>query len=225
MHLHATAGAPSTLIALAALLAEWPLFVALALTAWQLWRRRDGVGAVRLMIAFGIAIVIEALIGAFSSHPRPFAAGFGPAWMSHAVNNSMPSTHVTLTWIMAIALALRKQRVMSIVLFALGGVLAWARIYVGIHWPADMVGAAVSACLSVALAYAIARAGLSMLYRYRRGARHRFPPASPEAGRRTPIQPPDSPPVASMFREWLNRAVCSRRTQATFARSWPQTPI
>lgn len=188
MHLHATAQSPSALITLAALLAEWPLYAALGLTAWQLWRRRDGVAAMRLIIAFGTAIVIEALISTFAYHPRPFAAGFGPAWMSHAANNSMPSTHVTLTWIMAITLAIRKQRWISLALFALGCLLAWARIYVGIHWPADMVGAAVSACLSVALACAIERV-LFVLYRYRRGARRGFTCASSEVGRQPSIPP------------------------------------
>lgn len=142
----------------------------------------------RLILAFGTAIVIEALISTVAYHPRPFAAGFGPAWMSHAANNSMPSTHVTLTWIMAITLAIRKQRWISLALFALGGVLAWARIYVGIHWPTDMVGAAVSACLSVALAYAIERV-LFVLYRYRRGARRGFTRASSEVGRQPSIPP------------------------------------
>lgn len=186
-HIHATSGSPPALIALAAALAEWPLWVALALTVWQLWRQRDGLASVRLIVAFGIALAIEAVIGTFAFHPRPFAAGFGPAWVAHAANNSMPSTHVTLTLIMAIALALRKHG-MSAVVFVLGGVLAWARIYVGIHWPADMLGAAVSAGMSVGLAHVIERA-LSMLFRCSRGAYRRRPRASPEAGRCPSIPP------------------------------------
>lgn len=186
VHIRSTAGSPPALIAPAALLAEWPLYVALALTAWQLRRRRDGVGAVRLIIAFGTAIVIEALFSTFAFHPRPFVAGFGPAWVSHAANNSMPSTHVTLTWIMAITLALRKQRVTGMVLCALGVVLAWAQIYVGIHWPVDMVGAAASACFSVALAYAIERA-LSRWYRYWRDTHRGFSRLLPQAVRPPPI--------------------------------------
>lgn len=148
---HATASSPSVLIAAAAMLAEWPLFVAAGLTGWLLLRQRDRLGAVRVVAAGGVAILIEALVSALASHPRPFAAGFGPAWVGHAANNSMPSTHVTFALIMAIALAMRRLRWASAAVMVLAAMLAWARVYVGIHWPADMVGAAVSAIVSVAV--------------------------------------------------------------------------
>ena len=66
----------------------------------------------------------------------------------------MPSTHVTLTLVMAITLAMRKQRWASAVVVVLAVTFAWDRVYVGIHWPADMVGAALSALISVAVIYA-----------------------------------------------------------------------
>lgn len=149
--MHATASSPPALIAVAAVLAEWPLFVAAGLTGWQLLRRRDRLGMVRGIAAGGVAILIEALVSALAYHPRPFAAGFGPAWVVHSANNSMPSTHVTLALVMAIVLAMRRQRWTSAVVVGLAVMLAWARVYVGIHWPADMVGAALSAVVSVAL--------------------------------------------------------------------------
>ena len=139
--MHATAASPTALIAVAVVLAEWPLFVAVGLTGWQLLRRRDRIGVIRAIAACVVAILIEALVSAFAFNPRPFAAGFGPAWVMHEANNSMPSTHVTLTLVMAITLAMRKQRWASAVVVVLAVVLAWARVYVGIHWPADMVGA------------------------------------------------------------------------------------
>ena len=169
LRLHATATSPHWLITAAAWLSEAPLFVALGLTAWRLVHRRDTEGAIRTMVAFGIALATEALVSALAFHPRPFAAGLGPAWVEHAANNSMPSTHVTLVWIMALTLALRCQRRVSLVLFLLGITLAWARIYVGIHWPADMVGAAFSAGISVLLAAVLLRLTRSLLGR-RRGA-------------------------------------------------------
>lgn len=150
-HLHATSSSPRLLIVVAAVLAEWPLFVAAGLTGWLLLRQRDRRGIVRLIAAGGVALLIEALVSMFAFHPRPFAAGFGPAWVAHAANNSMPSTHVTLTLLMAIVLAMRRHLRASAVAAALAVALAWARIYVGIHWPADMVGAALSATVSVAV--------------------------------------------------------------------------
>jgi len=52
-HIHATATSSRQLITLAAWLAELPLFVALALTAWTIVRKRDGSTATRLVLASG----------------------------------------------------------------------------------------------------------------------------------------------------------------------------
>lgn len=150
-HLHATSSSPPRLIAVAAVLAEWPLVAAGCLTGWLMLQARDRLGVVRLIAAGAVALLIEALVSRFAFHPRPFAVGFGPAWIAHAANNSMPSTHVTLALIMAIVLAMRRHPRASVVVLALALALAWARIYVGIHWPADMVGAALSAIVSVAV--------------------------------------------------------------------------
>lgn len=167
LHLHATTDSPHWLIMLAAWLAEAPLLAALGLAAWQLFRRRDGRAAIQMAIAFAMALLIEAVISAVAFHPRPFAAGFGPAWVRHAANNSMPSTHVTLACIMALAFILRRQLRVGVVLLGLGAMLAWARIYVGIHWPADMVGAVISAGFSVAIAAGLVRLGMRFLSRHR----------------------------------------------------------
>lgn len=179
LRLHATAASPHWLITLAAWLTEAPLFVALGLTALQLLRRRDLGGGIRVALAFAIALLAETLVSALAFHPRPFAAGLGPAWVEHAANNSMPSTHVALTLIMALVLILRRQRGSGLVLLGLGVVLAWARIYVGIHWPADMIGAAISACVSVMIAEGFARLGERFLPNHRQK-----PAASPKVVKR-----------------------------------------
>jgi undecaprenyl-diphosphatase len=166
-HLHATSSSPRLLIAVAAILAEWPLVVAAGLTGWLLLRQRDRRGIVRWIAASGVAFLIEALVSMFAFHPRPFAAGFGPAWVAHAANNSMPSTHVTLALVMAIVLATRRHHLASAVVTAVAVVLAWARIYVGIHWPADMLGAILSAIVSVELVCSL-EYGLNTCMRPRR---------------------------------------------------------
>ncbi|WP_449425509.1 phosphatase PAP2 family protein [Rhodanobacter lindaniclasticus] len=169
-HLHATPSSPRLLIAVGhsrrvAVVRRGgrPDRMAAAATA-------GSSGIVRLIAAGGVALLIEALVSMFFAfHPRPFAAGFGPAWVAHAANNSMPSTHVAprLT-IMAMGLAMRRYPRASAVVAALAvALLAWARIYVGIHWPADMLGAALSAIVSVALVYGV-EYGISTCMKLRR---------------------------------------------------------
>jgi len=131
-YLHASDASPRWLIASAAVLAEAPLYAALALAAWTLLRTRDRRGALQLASAAVLALVIV-----------------------HAANNSMPSTHVTLTWVAALVLFARSGRAEGTILLVLGAILAWARIYVGIHWPADMLGAALSAVVCASIGWAV----------------------------------------------------------------------
>ncbi|MGP1665100.1 MAG: phosphatase PAP2 family protein, partial [Rhodanobacter sp.] len=149
---------------------QWPLMLALGLTGWQLLRHRDGVGAWRLLGAWLVAWAIEALISHYAFHPRPFAAGFGPALLAHAANNSMPSSHATIGLLLVLTLAMGRQVRMCAAVGALTLAVMWARVYVGIHWPADMLGALLIALLSMGLAYAIQRTLLTVRQRRRRGA-------------------------------------------------------
>ena len=157
LRMHATAASPPGLVMLAIVLARLPLYAAFALAGWQIVRGRERRTAVCLVLAVALALGTEMLVSALAFHPRPFAAGFGPAWIHHAANNSMPSTHVTLALTMALVIGFRRHAGTSLALLAMGTLMAWARIYVGVHWPADMIGAAISACLSSALAYVLSR--------------------------------------------------------------------
>lgn len=151
--LHATHASPAGLISAAAWAAELPLDLAFALTAIWIIRNKDRRAGAWILFALVIAVLFEFTVASVAFHPRPFAAGFGPAWVHHDPNNSMPSTHVMLTWTMALVALFRHRTLVSLTLFALGALMAWARIYVGIHWPADMVGAFVAASISATLAW------------------------------------------------------------------------
>lgn len=167
VHMHATAASPHLLVAVAVVLAQWPLYAALGIAAWQCWRHRDGIGAAQIIGAWLIANRIEALVDAVAFHARPFAAGFGPAFMAHAADNSMPSSHVALGSVLAIVLALRRRRLSSALVAALTVAMAWARVYVGIHWPADMAGALLTAAVSVAVAWTVGCAAAALRKRRR----------------------------------------------------------
>lgn len=151
-HWRATSASSHRLIDIASLMAEIPLYASAALTLGWIAQRRDRDSATWIGASIAIGLLLEHLVALTSFSPRPFAAGFGPAWVYHAATNSMPSTHVTATWSMALVAFLQRRYFIGPSIFALGLLMAWARIYVGIHWPADMLGAAASACLSVAIA-------------------------------------------------------------------------
>jgi undecaprenyl-diphosphatase len=109
-------------------------------------------------LACVLALLIAWVIGAIWPRPRPFMVPIGHALMAHAPNASFPSDHLTGIWSVAFSLLLhRGSRGAGVWLALLGLPVAWARIYLGIHFPIDMAGAALIALVS---AWAL-RAGAS----------------------------------------------------------------
>jgi undecaprenyl-diphosphatase len=94
-------------------------------------------------------LLINQLIGLVWYHPRPFEAGIGQTLIPHVQDSSFPSDHLTLIWAIAFSFLLHEQaRLAGWVLALLGVPVAWARIYLGVHFPLDIVGAALVALIS-----------------------------------------------------------------------------
>ena len=112
-------------------------------------------------------LLINQIIGMLWQHPRPFMIGLGHTFLFHAADSSFPSDHLTLLWSVAFSLLMhRSPRTAGIALSFLGIPLAWARIYLGVHFPLDMLGAALVALLSAWLAFREGRFYLSAAYRF-----------------------------------------------------------
>jgi membrane-associated phospholipid phosphatase len=83
-------------------------------------------------------------------HPRPFMIGLGHTLIPHVADSSFPSDHLTLWWAVTFSLAMQRgPRMAGLILAPLGIPIAWARIYLGVHFPFDMFGAVIVAWLSV----------------------------------------------------------------------------
>jgi len=149
--LHAAPDAPAWLVAGAILAAEYALPCGIALAVWACWRRCDARPMFLALAAWLVANRIEALIAALAPHARPFEVGFGPALLAHAADNSMPSSHVATALILCGALLAARRFGPAATLAAIALLLAWSRIYVGIHWPLDMLGAMASAGVSLGI--------------------------------------------------------------------------
>ncbi len=120
-------------------------------------------------MAMLLGLGINQLIGFVWPHPRPFMLGLGHNLITHAPNASFPSDHLTGLWAFAFSLLIqsqqRSQRMTAVALALLGLPMAWARIYLGVHFPLDMLGAVLVAGFSAWLALAGARLYLQSLYR------------------------------------------------------------
>ena len=88
-------------------------------------------------------LLINQIIGLAWYHPRPFEIGIGRTLIQHVQDSSFPSDHLTLIWSVAFSLLLhRHTRFAGWTLALLGFPVAWARIYLGVHFPLDMAWSA-----------------------------------------------------------------------------------
>ncbi|MCE9507410.1 MAG: phosphatase PAP2 family protein [Alphaproteobacteria bacterium] len=151
--------APETagwLIALAKFAANGLIFLLpLLLAGLWLWgndSRRSS--ALRAIFTAAASLGVNFLIGMLWYHPRPLALELGHTYFHHALDASFPSDHATIFFAAGFALLQGGTRPIGFALLLTGALVGWARIFLGVHFPLDMLGAlAVSAavCFGVSL--------------------------------------------------------------------------
>ena len=106
-----------------------------------------------LLIILGIPISILLIQGIhlFISEPRPFVTyHFLPLANNHA-GSSFPSRHATIMAVIAFALTFLKSKWASLFL-VLMIVVGFSRIYVGVHYPLDILGGFITGIISLVIA-------------------------------------------------------------------------
>lgn len=137
-------------LALATLLARWVIYlIPLAMAvAWVRGDRTARRELLQIVLAVAIALGFAQIVSHVWPQPRPFALHLGVQYLAHDNDPGLPSDHVTVFWSVALAaLASRKFALCSFPLLALGLLVGWSRVYLGVHFPFD-----IAAALPVALA-------------------------------------------------------------------------
>lgn len=123
------------------------LFVMIAIVALLFlipWRRRRlerRTGAVAAVPAMALALIVTKIVSDAVDRARPFVAHHLHPLLHHAADASFPSDHATAAFALVMAVLLY-ERIAGLLLLALAVVIAFARVYVGVHYPGDVVGGA-----------------------------------------------------------------------------------
>lgn len=154
LHINGGDATPPWLVNTAIGIAEGLIYlIPVLLAALWLWggqaRRRLAVKACLVTL---LALGANQMIGLVWMHPRPFMLGLGHAWLNHAAESSFPSDHATVFAGIGLTLLLGGATRLASAVLATGAAVAWARVFLGVHFPLDMAGAVMTAWAAHAVA-------------------------------------------------------------------------
>ena len=152
--LNASDAPPTVLVLFATICAKYlvalvPLHLALV---WFAGTRSMRFVALASVLALVIAFAISGLVGLMIYSPRPFVLGLGHTLVEHRASAAFPSNHALICFTYATVLGVYAHRVLAAASLGLGLVVAWSRIYLGVHFPLDMLGAGIVAVIATSLA-------------------------------------------------------------------------
>lgn len=142
-HLNAPIGANIYMVDFAIFIANDTLYLLIIflLLSWFLGSRQSKELAFKAVLTTVIALTIGFLISSIFPHPRPFMIDAGRTLIYHAPNASFPSDHMLIFSSIALSYLFAKEKNIGIFLLLLAIEVAWSRVYLGVHFPLDMVGA------------------------------------------------------------------------------------
>jgi undecaprenyl-diphosphatase len=123
-------------------LGEMGPFIFIGLIIYLYFFKKNKKEAIYATIAVILAILLNHIIEIFYFHPRPFAVGLGTVLKEHAPDSSFPSDHttfmLTLSWIFVMFKTTKKAGINMLIF---GTILGLCRVFEGVHWPFDILGA------------------------------------------------------------------------------------
>lgn len=137
----------------AIMVADWAILLgpsALVLL-WILGRTSERRAAVGAFLSAMLALSASGLISAQIFHPRPFMDGSTRNFLHHAIDSSFPSDHSAVLFALAFSLVLAPPaaaRRLWIAGLVLACAVGWSRVFLGAHYPFDIVAGALLGLLA-----------------------------------------------------------------------------
>ncbi|MDF9612863.1 undecaprenyl-diphosphatase [Bacillus cereus] len=119
------------------------MFVLLFIIFWVNKKLKNRTCVIQALLACCFAYSLNRIIGLFFYRERPFVSHLNiNQLVEHTANASFPSDHATSAFAIAITLYLYKKRLGKIFLL-LAFFISFSRIWVGVHYPLDVLIGAV----------------------------------------------------------------------------------
>jgi len=96
-----------------------------------------------------LGLALNFLIALIYFHPRPFTLQLGKTLIDHAPDASFPSDHTTFMLSIAfVFLRFKRARIIGAIFTLCGIIGGLARVFCGVHFPADIIGSIFVAAVS-----------------------------------------------------------------------------
>ncbi len=135
------------------------LFLLIFAIAWFRGSYEVKTGIIKAFIFTAITLLMSEVLSAVLNTPRPFVIDVGRTLIEHAPTGSFPSNHMSIFSGIAFAYYFSPQRDLGRILIWTAWLVAWSRVYVGVHFPIDMLGAFLMAII-------VNLAGLPLWWKY-----------------------------------------------------------
>lgn len=135
------------------------LFLLIFAIAWFRGSYEVKTGIIKAFIFTVITLLMSEVLSAVLNTPRPFVMDVGRTLLEHAPTGSFPSNHMSIFSGIAFAYYFSLQRDLGRILIWTAWLVAWSRVYVGVHFPIDMLGAFL-------MAITVNLAGLPLWWKY-----------------------------------------------------------
>jgi undecaprenyl-diphosphatase len=135
-----------------------PALLMLAVGACALVSRRWRYALFTALVSLLAVWLLVNLVRTLAPIPRPAFYGLGIQWVPQGVRPGFPSLHAAGAFAAAFSLWCLQSRVPMIAALLVAAVVAWSRVYLGLHFPSDILAAVMlGALVSIMVERAISR--------------------------------------------------------------------
>lgn len=151
--INAAAGTPAWQIGLATFVSDHlPACMLLVLAVLKIWRPEERRVLWTALSSLLVTWLIVRLVRDTWSLPRPAALDLGIQWVEHATRGGFPSLHASGAFAVAMVLVFERRDLLALLFVLAAAAVAWSRVYLGVHFPTDVLAGAALGSLVALLA-------------------------------------------------------------------------